>query len=154
MWRDVCTALKQSEPTCASNPFNWHSFIVPHITDALDRSVWACRDIVRHMEHNRSSVHLGRVSYVLMHEVARHAIHITENIDMSSKVLKALKQEVGHGQRMMLSCSIVHKSELAEVLRMMRGHSTLLECAHGRSCALTSRLQNEINLVGCASDQY
>ncbi|KAK5747552.1 hypothetical protein LTR17_000195 [Elasticomyces elasticus] len=145
VWSGICQNLKDSQSVCPTFPFGWHAFVIPQITSILDRSVWDCRDIVRYMEHNRPSVRTSVPDYVSMHELARHTVHIAENVEMSSKVLEALQQEVIEYDP--TTPTSPESSNRTNLLRTLRCQHTLLQCAHGRACALTARLQNEINLA-------
>ncbi|KAK5681433.1 hypothetical protein LTS10_005963 [Elasticomyces elasticus] len=146
-WSGVCKNLTSSQSVCASTPFGWHTFVIPQITAALDRSVWDCRDVVRYKERNRPSVQTSGPEYVSMHELARHTVHIAENVEMSSNVLEEVRQEAIEWQRATTLSTPAARTEWANMLRAIRCQQTLLQCAHGRACALTARLQNEINLA-------
>jgi len=135
--------LKDSRVRIPSHPFGWHAFVLPHVSSVLDQSVWSCRDVIRHIEHHRPDVHSKRPNYVVMHEVARQATHITEVLAI--KVLESIGEEMSDCRQMSSQSS--SKSEWASAFRNLRCQKTLLECAHGRSSALTGRLQNEMNLV-------
>jgi hypothetical protein len=147
--RSMEEALRQSEPILRlDEPFDWHAFVLPHITAAFDRSVWSCRDLVRFSEQNRPNADAAQPQHSDMHELARHAIHITETISMALNVLDAMKQEIETstdiGDTKVLATS---KQGQVETIRELKCQQTLLQCAHERSRALRDRLQNEISLV-------
>lgn len=85
-----------------------------------------------------------------MHELARHAIHISENVGMAIKVIESLEQEVLE-VRQQVSGSFLNSAQESpdwtSMLRVVRSQKTLLQCAHGRADALTVRVNNEINLA-------
>jgi len=147
-WRDLCQTLQEPQAVRASYPFDWHVSVLPHITTAFDRSVWACRDIIRYMEHHRPSPQSMRPNYPVMHELARHTVHISENLAMSIKVCNSLEQEMLDCRQSTSMSLPAAQSDWTRAFRIIRGQRTLLECAQERSHALTARLQNEINLVG------
>ncbi|KAK0935884.1 hypothetical protein LTR29_012506 [Friedmanniomyces endolithicus] len=147
VWKDICRTLQDPQATGASRPSDWHAFVLPYITAAFDRSVWACRDVVRHMEHHRPTAQSPRPDYPIMHELARHSVHISENLAMSIKVCDSIEQEISDRQRSTPLSGPAMQSAQTQALRTIRSQKTLLECAHGRSDALTARLQNEMNLV-------
>ncbi|KAK6395190.1 hypothetical protein LTR81_026147 [Elasticomyces elasticus] len=146
-WTGICETLKGRGAVRALYPLDWHIFILPHISAAFDRSVWACRDTVRYMEHHRPSAHSMRPNYHVMHELARHAVHISENLAMSLKVCDSLEQEMADRQQSTSWSHLATQSDWIQALQTTRAQRTLLECAHGRSHALTARLQNEMNLA-------
>ena len=153
IWDEISRALQDRNNTpllSTDQPFDWHTFILPHITKAFDTAVWSCRDRIRYLEQNRPAkdANTARPHYESMHEVARHAIHITETLAMSITVVENMMQEIQSFER----ARQVRKSgtdpiDYVKVARVLRCQRTLLECSHKRAEALTARLQNEINLV-------
>ncbi|KAK0250085.1 hypothetical protein LTS09_014816 [Friedmanniomyces endolithicus] len=146
VWKDICRTL-DPQAIGVSRPSDWHAFVLPYITAAFDRSVWACRHVVRHMEHHRPTAQSPRPDYPIMHELARHSVHISENLAMSIKVCDSIEQEISDRQQSTPLSGPATQSARTQALRTIRSHKTLLECAHGRSDALTARLQNEMNLA-------
>lgn len=131
----------------SDHPFCWHAFILSHISRALDESVWACRDRIRHLEQNRpSTVPANRPHYQSMHEMARHTIHIAEVLSMSIIVVDNMIDAIEDFQEVTRSAGS-GRADCTKALGIIRCQKTLLECSHGRAQALNSRLQNEINLV-------
>lgn len=129
-------------------PFLWHQFIMPYISEAFYSSVWSCRDRIRYLEENRpSTVPATRPHYQTMHEVARHAIHITEVLTMSITVVNEMIEAV-RNFRDPANRQSKRSYDHERALDTLMCQKTLLQCSHGRSEALNSRLQNEINLVG------
>ncbi|KAK1093118.1 hypothetical protein LTR48_002985 [Friedmanniomyces endolithicus] len=147
VWEDIRRTLQDPQTTGVPRPSDWHAFVLPYVTAAFDRSVWACRDVVRHMEHHRPTLQSRKPDYPIMHELARHSVHISENLAMSIKVCDSLEQEISDRQQSTPLSGPDMQSALSQALRTIRSQKTLLECAHGRSDALTARLQNEMNLA-------
>ena len=151
LWDNLCLTLQGDVSTLkVTDPFAWHSHVLPVVTKAFDGAVWSCRDRIRRLEQNRADVHSGWLNYPSMHEMARHTIHVTETINMAITVVENIMQERQSfhrpGNHDMQSIS-VQDLELDQGLRCQK---TLLQCAKGRSQALALRIQNEINLVSCS----
>ena len=152
IWNEMRKLLRdvQTIPVQAG-PFVWHQLVLPIISQAFDRSVWTCRDRIRELERNRPRVSSVRPQYADMHEIARHIVHISETLDMSINVLDSILQEIRNFEQTRASREQDSAFEPRAAVRLLGCQKTLLQCALGRSQALTSRLQNEINLVHCVS---
>ena len=82
-----------------------------------------------------------------MHEIARHAIHSSETLEMAMETLSQMIQEhqtwfnenAGENASKTVSLKPIRKS--------LQFQSTILKCLHLRSKAVEQRLRNEINLV-------
>src|SRR5436305_7557295 len=85
--------------------------------------------------------------YVAMHEIARHAIHSSETLEMAMETLSQMIQEhqawfnenVTENAKKTVSLKLTRKS--------LQFQSTILKCLHLRAKAIEERLRNEINLV-------
>lgn len=150
IWNDICTLLQDNQTmSVQAGPFDWHQLVLPIISQAFDQSVWICRDRIRQMEQHRPTISSVRPQYTEMHETARHNVHISETLDMSINVLTSISQEIHtFGQTQVCREQALAFDQRAS-LRLLSCQKTLLQCALGRSQALASRLQNEINLVSC-----
>jgi hypothetical protein len=151
IWDDICQSLQNHKATLAiAEPFDWHRIVIPIITQAFDRSVWLCRDRIRQLERNRPAISSARPQYAEMHEIARHTRHISETLSMSINVLEGISREIRGFEQTRICREWGLAFDRTKPLRLLNGQKTLLECALGRSQALTSRLQKEINLVNCS----
>jgi hypothetical protein len=148
IWDDICKSMQDGKAKLAmAGPFDWHRFVLPVITQAFDESVWKCRDHIRQLERHRPTISSARPQYADMHEIARHSINISEALSMSLNVLAGMSREIQNFERTRICLEQGFAFDHTKPSRFLECQRTLLECAHGRSQALTSRLQNEINLV-------
>ncbi|KAF3909323.1 hypothetical protein ABW20_dc0109971 [Dactylellina cionopaga] len=149
------------------DPYSFHQIIIKGVVDIYDNSIWTLRDVVRAVEkagleersaagistsntasssQNRVNLRRPNPDYDHLHEAARHVIHSTETLTVSTQVLEqiALRQK-GRSDR------LINAPE--EEKRCMRQVHDNLIFYHGmiyafkcRSESMQSRHQNEISL--------
>jgi len=82
-----------------------------------------------------------------MHEIARHAIHSSETLEMAMETLSRMIQEHQAWFNENVAENASKTVSLKPVRKSLQFQSTLLKCLHLRSKAVEERLRNEINLV-------
>jgi len=82
-----------------------------------------------------------------MHEIARHAIHSSETLEMAMETLSRMIQEHQTWFNENVAENASKAVSLKPVRKSLQFQSTLLKCLHLRSKAVEERLRNEINLV-------
>ncbi|CAI4212727.1 unnamed protein product [Parascedosporium putredinis] len=86
----LCEALN----TCASkvdlkDPYSITVFLVHQVLRLYDDSVWSIRDHVCEWESNRPR----EPNYGVLHEVARHAVHVSETLEVASQSIRSIQQQ-------------------------------------------------------------
>jgi len=115
--------------------------------------VGSCKSHSPHLLANGSGAHsrqrrLQETDYFLLHEIARHAVHVSETLNVALRSLDAIRQ---HHERFRTNTDLVRgsngrrrwdkvRSRFEFQLRFLQG---LLQ----RSEANNARIQNEITLV-------
>ncbi|KAJ5156676.1 Mg2+ transporter protein CorA-like/Zinc transport protein ZntB [Penicillium capsulatum] len=136
------------EPEKLINPFWVYPHLLEGIVNLEDASVWAIRDQVRAIEKaDAAKLSRGQPSptYRRIHNIARHAIHVTETLDVHA-------QNVEHALRQHANYAAVNaKDEYAAVNQDIQSqlevlHSYIASMRH-RSISNEKRLQNEIQLA-------
>jgi hypothetical protein len=82
-----------------------------------------------------------------MHEIARHAIHSSETLEMSMEVLSQMIQEHRTWFNDNAAKSVSKAVSLEPIRKSLQYQKTILKCLHLRAKAIEERLRNEINLV-------
>jgi len=131
----------------SSSPFILLAKSLEYVVASFDHAVWSWRDVVRHLEKRRLEVdNLQKDWVVRMHEIARHAIHSSEMLEMALHVVDSLLTEIDREKD--LDNSRVHsttgRSDQSGDIKRLK---TMLQCIHLRSQALEKRIQNEMALV-------
>lgn len=149
--------------------YSIHVLLLWEITKLFDFALWSSRDLVRDLEKvcmyklrinkisnnikNRVSKEDPQPDYDRMHELARHAIHTSEMLEMTLETLTAIirEHELFFDNNPALPKSIRTISK--QTMRDLRFQNTIFKSLHLRSKALEDRLRNEINLVNELSSQ-
>jgi len=120
----------------------------------FDYAVWSWRNIVRRLEERRREVDdLQKEWVVNMHEIARHAIHSSEMLEMALHVVDSLLAEVERASGSHNPTVPSPPKNTNQTLNIIRRQKTMLQCIHLRSQALEKRIQNEMALVGSHLNQ-
>jgi hypothetical protein len=79
-----------NQPGDLEDPYWVHVQILQHVVRLQDAAVWTVRDLVREVETSRATVtesNGANLDYARHHEIARHAIHVSETTDCLSRQL-------------------------------------------------------------------
>ncbi|KAG4034504.1 hypothetical protein MFRU_003g04640 [Monilinia fructicola] len=131
------------------DPYSIHVILLWEMTKLFDFALWSSRDLVRDLEKNRISKEDPQPDYDRMHELARHAIHASEMLEITLETLVAIipEHELFFKNNIILSKSKSIRTISNQTMRDLQFQSTILKSLHLRSKALEDRLRNEINLV-------
>lgn len=128
------------------DPFWIYEGLLEEILHLQDQSVWMIRDQVRATEKNRARVTRPNPDYGHLHEIARHAIHVSESLDATVKTVESILQR--HTDYVK-SATDADKS-LRRAFKQLRNRLLFLEhmlvSLKYRSASNQARLQNEIQL--------
>lgn len=86
---DLQTALKGS-PFKRSDPFAMHIPLLDQIVRLYDHSVWRVRHPVRDIEKSRGKT---TPDFSNMHEISRHAIHVSEVLSVTIETLQKMEEQ-------------------------------------------------------------
>ena len=127
-----------ADVTCLGNPFFIHTLLVEVVVDLQEDAVWKIRNSVRRVEEKRAA--LGPVS----HDLARHAIHVFETLDLATRTLNSI---IEHHDRFTSTLKATDRTventphHICDRLRFFR---EAIEGLRLRSISNKERLQNEI----------
>lgn len=145
--------------------YQLHTYLLGQILDLYDESVWALRDTVRDIERV-SGVEAEQVSRVIetiqdrstsqridpgfpvLHDIARHAIHVSETLDVAIENMSSMIRQY----RSVFedkSYPLAHeKRAFARTLQCFNFQLQTFKSLKARSDSNQARMQNEITLVG------
>ncbi|CZR58840.1 uncharacterized protein PAC_08732 [Phialocephala subalpina] len=146
--------LDFANSTDTTDPYWIHARFVEELVRVQDDAVWGIRNLVRKTEINRTTSTAPNPDYPRLHDIARHAIHISETLDLAIKTVDSMMTQ--HDQ------FLADRQALDNVLRITQSkigkhmcfyHHTLnsLRC---RSESNKERLLNEIQLAFNTVAQY
>lgn len=128
------------------NPFWIYNGILKEVLDLQDTSVWKIRDQVREIEKSRALVTQPNPDYSHLHELARHAIHVSETLDTATTTVDSILRR--HAEYV-AGVSDADKGQTRASKKLQdRLHfleHMFISLKH-RSASNQARLQNEIQL--------
>lgn len=135
-------ALFQSQ---LSIPFWPYSHVFEIVAQLEESAVWAIRNQVRAIESETDPDIVQRPDYRRLHDIARHAIHVNENLDVSIQNIDTILK---HYHLYMTSkrneTYFGADEDIRNQLEFFRGY--IMNLRH-RSASNEKRLQNEIQLA-------
>ncbi|KAK7191834.1 vegetative incompatibility protein HET-E-1 [Paraphaeosphaeria sporulosa] len=135
---------------CSQGVSRWCPYAVfSLVSDALlrlyDDSVWTVRNHISQWEARRSQ----EADYILLHEIARHGIHISETLSVAIRSLDAMQH---HHAKFRTYNDLVRSKKGCENWDRVGTHFEFqlrfLQGLFQRSEANNARIQNEITLAG------
>ncbi|KAK6512601.1 hypothetical protein TWF481_001484 [Arthrobotrys musiformis] len=176
---DLVKSMRKSLDTTSRDhfvvePYAFHQIAVRGIVNLYDKSIWKIRDVVRTVEkaglqeridsglssnirnpsQTRPKARKPAVDYNHLHEAARHVIHSTETLIVSTQVLEQMM--LRHKDRLN---SLVNAPEEEKVCMRQIGdnlmfYHTMIHAFKCRSESMQARHQNEIQLAFNTVAQY
>ncbi|KAI5923696.1 hypothetical protein F4810DRAFT_701134 [Camillea tinctor] len=132
------------------DPFWPYMMVADELVRLQDLAVWAIRDHVRDIEKEKRPEKKPVPDYRRLHDIARHAIHSVESLDVSTLTLdgilahhEAIKSELPYGREIWRA---VH--------RRLAFFKQMVGSLRYRAEANAKRLENEIQLAFNTVSQY
>lgn len=141
-------------PDQLGDPFWIYDSVVDMITTLQDEAVWAIRDQVRHTETSRVSPTKPQPKYLYLHEICRHAIHVSETLNVATKTIEEILSEHKSFMDDTQSDDGPTIRSAKHLQRRLRYHEHMLQGLQHRSASNKARLMNEIQLAFNTVAQY
>lgn len=146
----ISEGLRRNE---LGDPFWAVEKIVNSVVDACDRTVWAVRDQVRRIEMvQMPSDRKPSPDYREMHDLARHAIHVSESLTVSLETVGSIIRS--HDNLLRARTDRVSVREGKMIHSRLLFMENILHNLRSRSDSNQQRLLNEIQLAFHAVAQY
>lgn len=125
-----------------ADPYSLVSTLIDQVIALYDESVWSTRNHVCAAEASRH----GEPDYTLLHEMARHMIHVSETLAVASESMEGLRKQ--HED------FVIKQSRSKTLWNSTQDHlqfqTRIFRSPLLRSESNKARLQNEITLVMCS----
>jgi hypothetical protein len=131
----------------SSDPYWVHALFVEEVIRLQDVSVWGIRNLVRKTEIQRAEWKRPEPDYIVLHDIARHAVHVSETLDLAVKTVTCMMLQ--HNQLLESQPTINDKSKSSQGRIRKRLHlfDHILESLRSRAASNKERLLNEIQLA-------
>lgn len=130
------------------DPFWFHPYLVEELVDLQDHAVWGARTQIRTVELGRTPTSKPTPDYVMLHELARHTIHVSETLDLAINTAGEMLHQ--HSEAESTSDAAAYR-DIHERLQFFR---QMLKSLRLRSMSNTERLKNEVQLAFNTVAQY
>lgn len=154
-------ALRDTDPAQHVDPFWVYVRVADELAAQADASVWAIRGHVRSIEKEQAAAvaadELGGSNFIRPHDLARHAIHVTETLDVAVQTLEAVLAQHKELMRLATAVAVAAPGPNGEnassgavwkaVQQRLLANKQLLDNQRYRAQANQARLQNEIQLA-------
>lgn len=124
---------------CVGDPFWIYTRLLEEVIRLQDSAVWALRDQVRAIELQRRPIGKPRPDYEHLHDLARHAIHVSETLDVTGQTMEHVLM---HHKSFM--DSIGDKDAPQDVHSQLQFFESIIGSLRCRSVSNKERLLNEI----------
>lgn len=136
-----------------ADPFWIYGPLVEEVVRLQDQAVWATRTQVRNMEKGRTQTYTPGLDFAHVHDVARHAIHVSETLDVGIKTLgEVLREHAVFTERAAAEPSKRNASRAVDERLLFLQH--MLEGLRSRAASNQARLDNEKQLAFYMVTQY
>ncbi|KAI1370507.1 hypothetical protein F4677DRAFT_438237 [Hypoxylon crocopeplum] len=151
----IKTLLLNPDPSWLDDPFWVYARLADEIVRLEDSAVWAIRDHVRGIEkEERPEGIRPQPHYRRLHDIARHAIHVSESLDVTAETMEGIitQHEDFTGQH--FSADEINLDASRNIRRQLHFYKSMISSLRYRSASNKDRLQNEIQLAFNIAAQY
>ncbi|KAI0836631.1 hypothetical protein F5Y06DRAFT_272991 [Hypoxylon sp. FL0890] len=147
-------ALRNPELNELKDPFWVYSRLAPNVVHFQDNAVWAIRNQVRAIETERKPMGRPRPDYRRLHDIARHAIHVSETLDVTTETMDGIMAQ--HDEFLMQGIAIesIDRNTSDDIHRRLAFCKNMVSNLRHRAASNRQRLENEIQLAYNTVAQY
>ncbi|KAG8677612.1 hypothetical protein FPOAC2_03745 [Fusarium poae] len=145
--------LTNSHKDALHDPFWVYPRLLEQLAGLQDNSVWAVRDRVRNIE-KEDLRKKPNPRYRHMHDTARHAIHVSETLEVAEKTVASIvqqhnvfREDIGWGDK-------IRNAGYRRVDERLLWYDHILQSLRCRASANKERLLNEVQLAFNSVAQY
>ncbi|KAI0096404.1 hypothetical protein GGR51DRAFT_31027 [Nemania sp. FL0031] len=148
---EVISRLRESVATPDTSLLQFPFWFYPHMLNELARlqesAVWGIRDQVRAVEKEPLPEGRPQPNYRHLHDIARHAIHVSETLDVAAQTIERMLSR--HKELMrLLPGEVTHPNVGAHAIHSeMQFFESFISSLRCRSTSNDKRMANEIQLV-------
>lgn len=145
--------LSNSHNDTLSDPFWLYPYLLGELATIQDNCVWAVRDNVRDIEKEDLS-NKPKPNYRGMHNTARHAIHVSETLEVAEKTVASIIQQHTAFHEEVRSGDKARNAGYRRVAERLLWYDHILQSLRCRASANKERLLNEVQLAFNSVAQY
>ncbi|KAI1427164.1 hypothetical protein F5Y12DRAFT_783501 [Xylaria sp. FL1777] len=140
--RSFLTLLASPDPSSLESPFWFYPHLLGEVARHQEAAVWAIRNQVREVERQIPSKGRPEPDYRHLHDIARHAIHVSETLEVATKTIKRMIER--HKDLWSSLSNQDGEQGVHSQLQFLESHISSLS---SRSTSNEKRMLNEIQLA-------
>ncbi|KAI1418306.1 hypothetical protein F5Y13DRAFT_183949 [Hypoxylon sp. FL1857] len=150
----VQDTLRNPELKDLKDPFWVYARLASDVVRFQDDAVWAIRNQVRYIETERKPMGRPQPDYRRLHDIARHAIHVSETLDVTTETMEGILAQ--HDEFLMQGIAIesIDRNASEDVHRQLTFCKNMISNLRHRAASNRKRLENEIQLAYNTVAQY
>ena len=137
-----------------TDPYWIHALFVEELVRLQDEAVWGVRNLVRKIEVNRTTSTAPNPDYPALHDISRHAIHVSETLDTSIRTIDLMIAEHDQFLAEREDANPTSKKTGRTIQKRISFYHLMLSSLQSRSLSNKKRLLNEIQLAYNVVAQY
>ncbi|KAI8962912.1 hypothetical protein F5Y11DRAFT_320819 [Daldinia sp. FL1419] len=147
-------SLQDPDSRCLGDPFWVYARLASDVVDLQDSAVWAIRNQVRAIETERKPMGKPQPDYRHLHDVARHAIHVTESLNVAAESMGGILAQHEEFLNQFFPTQMIRPDTSEAIHHQLLFYRRMLSNLRHRSVSNRERLQNEIQLAFNTVAQY
>ncbi|KAH7064322.1 hypothetical protein BKA63DRAFT_525191 [Paraphoma chrysanthemicola] len=137
-----------------NDPYWIYSILLEELVDLQDKAVWGIRNIVRQTELLRSAPGAPQSEFTRLHDMARHAIHVSETLDVTVTTIETIATCHDTYVRSSFVTDEQTRNAHSTLRSRIQFHNHMIRSLRYRAASNKERLSNEIQYVFNAVTQY
>ncbi|RYC61689.1 hypothetical protein CHU98_g4516 [Xylaria longipes] len=135
-------SLATPDADSREDPFWFYPHLLSEVARIQESAVWAIRDRVRAVEKQITPKGRPDPDYRHLHDIARHAIHVSEGLDVATQTIKRML-----AQHEALVQSLNHRGGSQDIHSQLQFYESFISSLRCRSASNEKRMLNEIQLA-------
>jgi hypothetical protein len=127
-----------------ADPYSFHTALLGEVVRLQDEAVWGIRNLVRGVEKGRAVSLRQNPRYPELHDIARHAIHVLETLEVASLTVASMQSSRAD---FFAEFPAFNEEPTKGIRKRVEIYAQALGSLKLRSMSNKQRLENEITLV-------
>lgn len=150
----IANSLLNPDANCLGDPFWIYARLAADVMYLQDSAVWAIRNRVREIETERKPAGKPQPDYRHLHDIARHAIHVSESLNVATDTMEGILMQHDDFLDQKFPVQTIDRDASDGIHRQLLFYQNMISNLRHRSVSNRERLQNEIQLAFNTVAQY
>lgn len=152
--RLLAPELYRVDPLASTDPYWIHGILLEELLQLQDNAVWGIRNLVRQTEIHRSSPNSPHPDFLRLHDIARHAIHVSETLDLAVTTVEMMTASHDAFIRSQHATDEATRNTQNRLQSRLQFYNHMTRSLRYRAASNKERLSNEIQYAFNTVTQY